>query len=30
MVWTIAELVTLALGLAVLAVAGRFLHGLGR
>lgn len=28
MVWTVAELVTLALGLLVIAAAGRFLHGL--
>ena len=27
-VWTAAEFVTLALGLVVLAAAGRFLHGL--
>lgn len=30
MVWTVAELMTLGLGLLVLAAAGRFLHGLGR
>lgn len=28
MVWTAAEFLTLALGLLVIAAAGRFLHGL--
>lgn len=28
MYWTVAEFVTLALGLLVIAAAGRFLHGL--
>lgn len=30
MIWTAAEFLTLALGLLVIAAAGRFLHGLGR
>lgn len=28
MVWTVAEFATVALGLLVIAAAGRFLHGL--